>query len=157
MPQELLKSISGEDSVDIHRKGMAPLTGIRLPTRLMLLANELPAFQDPSGALECRLIVLKTNRSFYGKEDIHLTNKLLEELPAILNWAIEGLNRLRTRGHFPGVSSDIKMEAMLDCIPDGNRVRRIVISYGQPPGERSRRQKARRTNKSSRRSGRQKS
>ena len=49
--EEVLKSVSGEDAVDIHRKGLPPLTGIRLGVRLMVLANELPAFQDPSGAL----------------------------------------------------------------------------------------------------------
>lgn len=98
--EELLKSISGEDAVDIHRKGMPPLTGIRLPTRLMLLANELPAFRDPSGALDRRLIALETAQTFYGKEDIQMTTKLLKELPGILNWSIEGLKRLRERGHF---------------------------------------------------------
>jgi len=134
--EELLKSISGEDSVDIHRKGMAPLTGIRLSTRLMLLANELPAFHDPSGALERRLIVLKTERSFYGREDIHLTNKLLEELPGILNWAIEGLMRLWKRGHFR--KSVLNAEAILDNLPDRDRVRRIVISYERPRLERPR-------------------
>ena len=41
--EELLKSISGEDAVDIHRKGMPPLTGVRLPTRIVVLANEQPA------------------------------------------------------------------------------------------------------------------
>lgn len=99
--EEVLKSISGEDAVDIHRKGMPSLTGIKLPTRLMLLANECPAFHDPSGALDRRLIVLKTDQSFYGNEDIQLTNKLLKELPGILNWSIEGLKRLWRRGHFP--------------------------------------------------------
>lgn len=99
--EELLKSISGEDAVDIHRKGMPPLTGIKLPTRLMLLANEHPVFHDPSGALDRRLIVLKTDQTFFGHEDIELTNKLLTELPGILNWSIEGLKRLWRRGHFP--------------------------------------------------------
>lgn len=135
--EEVLKSISGEDSVDIHRKGMAPLVGLRLPTRLMLLANEHPAFHDPSGALERRLIVLRTEQSFYGKEDIHLTNKLIEELPGILNWAIEGLKRLWKRGRFPDKTT-LNADALLDNLPDRDRVRRIVISYDQPRPRRSR-------------------
>jgi len=98
--EELLKSVSGEDAVDIHRKGLPPLTGIRLGVRLMVLANELPAFQDPSGALGRRLITLRTARSFMGKEDVHLTDKLLAELPGILNWAIDGLCRLTAQGRF---------------------------------------------------------
>jgi putative DNA primase/helicase len=129
--EELLKSISGEDAMDVHRKGMAPLTGIRLPTRLMLLANELPAFHDPSGALRQRMIILRTERSFYGKEDIHLTNRLIEELPGILNWAIEGLARLWRRGHFPDKAPPVNAGAILDNLPDRNRVRKIVISYAK--------------------------
>jgi putative DNA primase/helicase len=127
--EELLKSISGEDSVDIHRKGIAPLNGVRMPTRLMLLANELPAFRDPSGALDRRLVVLKTDRTFLGKEDIRLTNKLLEELPGILNWAIEGLMRLWKRGHFPDSEAGIDADGILAHLPEPNRIRKIVITY----------------------------
>src|SRR5262249_22308844 len=38
--------------------------------------------------------------SWYGREDIRLTDKLLAEMPSILLWAIEGWRRLRDRGHF---------------------------------------------------------
>lgn len=145
--EELLKSISGEDSVDIQRKGMSPLVGIRLPTRLMLLANEPPAFHDPSGALERRLIVLRTEQSFYGREDIHLTKKLIGELPGILNWAIEGLKRLWKRGRFAD-KPVLNADAILDNLPERDRVRRIVISYDQPRRKRSRsRQRDRQTSR----------
>lgn len=98
--EELLKSVSGEDAVDIHRKGLPPLTGIRLTVRMMMLANELPAFHDPTGALDRRMITLRTSRSFFGVEDVSLTQKLLKELPGILNWAIEGMHRLTAEGRF---------------------------------------------------------
>ena len=48
--EELLKSISGEDAVDIHRKGLPPLTGVKLPTRIVIVSNDPPKFCDPSGA-----------------------------------------------------------------------------------------------------------
>jgi putative DNA primase/helicase len=73
-----------------------------------VVAYEVPAFHDPSGALKRRLIVLRTKQSFFGNEDIHLTNKLLKELPGILNWSIEGLKRLWSRGHFPHSASLVK-------------------------------------------------
>lgn len=139
--EELLKSISGEDAVDIQRKGMAPLTGIRLPTRLMMLANELPAFRDPSGALERRMLILKTHRSFLGKEDIRLTDKLMEELPGILNWAIEGLKRLRGRGHFRTSSTTVDLPDILPALPDSKRVRRIIVQYENPNRRRRRRRR----------------
>ena len=128
--EELLKSISGEDAVDIHRKGLPPLTGIRLPTRIVILANEQPAFHDPSGALQRRLLTLRTRQSFCGKEDITLTGKLLKELPGILNWAIEGWKRLHSRGRFESPENlSIDQKAILRAVPDGDRVSRIVVYY----------------------------
>ncbi len=71
-----------------------------LPTRFMILTNELPRLTDASGALTSRFIVLCLTISFYGREDITLTGKLLPELPGILNWGLDGYDRLRKRGHF---------------------------------------------------------
>jgi len=66
----------------------------------MILSNELPRLNDASGALASRFLVLPLRHSFYGKEDRTLTDRLLGELPGILNWAIEGWQRLQARGHF---------------------------------------------------------
>lgn len=129
--EEVLKSVSGEDAVDVHRKGLPPLTGIQLSARIMILANELPTFHDPSRALDSRLIVLRTTRSFLGVEDTTLTSKLIEELPGILNWAIAGLQRLTSRGRFDmSEQEDIDSEALLKALPERDRVRRIVVYYG---------------------------
>ena len=104
---ERLLSISGEDSLTLDRKFIEPWTG-RLPTRFLILTNELPRLADASGALASRFIVLKLTKSFYGREDQNLTDRLLTELPSILNWSIEGWERLRDRGHFvqPRSSAD---------------------------------------------------
>lgn len=96
---ERLLSISGEDSLTVDRKNLAPVTA-RLQARLMLLSNELPRITDASGALASRLIVLTLRESFYGREDRKLEEKLLEELPGILRWAIDGWERLQERGYF---------------------------------------------------------
>ncbi len=105
---ERLLSISGEDSITVDRKHIGAWTG-RLPTRFLLLTNELPRFADASGALASRLILLNLTESFYGREDLGLKARLLAELPGILNWSIEGWQRLRERGHFeqPKTSSDL--------------------------------------------------
>jgi putative DNA primase/helicase len=96
---ERLLSISGEDSITVDRKNMQPIT-LRLPTRFIILTNELPKLSDASGAIVSRVILLHTTRSFYGHEDHDLTDKLLAELPGILLWAIEGWRRIRERGQF---------------------------------------------------------
>lgn len=44
--------------------------------------------------------MLQLTNSFYGREDHGLTNRLLAELPGILNWSIDGWRRLHDRGHF---------------------------------------------------------
>jgi putative DNA primase/helicase len=96
---ERLLSISGEDAQTIDRKNLPHVT-CKLPVRFVVLTNELPRLNDPSGALVSRLIVLGLTESWYGKEDTKLTAGLLAELPGILLWAAEGLLRLRDRGYF---------------------------------------------------------
>jgi putative DNA primase/helicase len=98
---ERLLSISGEDSLTIDIKHRDPWTG-RLPTRIMILTNELPKLADSSSAMANRFIVLRLNQSFLGHEDTGLEQRLTTpaELSGILNWAIEGWKRLRARGRF---------------------------------------------------------
>jgi phage/plasmid-associated DNA primase len=81
------------------RKYLSPWTG-QLQVRFVILSNELPQFDERSGALAGRFIVLSLTRSFFGREDLELTKKLLAELPGILNWAIAGWTRLSRRGYF---------------------------------------------------------
>jgi putative DNA primase/helicase len=96
---ERLLSISGEDALSVPRKFREDVT-VKLPTRFVILTNEIPRLSDASGALTGRLIVLKLTRSFYGNEDTGLTERLLRELPGILLWSIAGWARLRNRGRF---------------------------------------------------------
>ncbi|MCG3180457.1 MAG: hypothetical protein BIFFINMI_02818 [Phycisphaerae bacterium] len=96
---ERLLCISGEDTLTIDRKHVGSVT-MKLPTRFMFLTNELPGASDASGALAGRFLVLRFTTSFYGREDIELTNKLLAELPGILLWALQGWQRLHARGRF---------------------------------------------------------
>jgi P4 family phage/plasmid primase-like protien len=96
---ERLLSISGEDTMTVARKFKSAWHG-RLMTRFIIITNELPSFSDGSGALASRFIALVLTKSFFGKEDPALTDKLATELPSILNWSIEGYRRLRRRGHF---------------------------------------------------------
>jgi putative DNA primase/helicase len=96
---ERLLSISGEDTITIDRKYRDPFTG-KLPTRIMVLTNELPRFTDASGALASRFVLVTMRESFYGRENPQLTDELLADSSAIFNWALAGLDRLRERGYF---------------------------------------------------------
>ena len=95
---ENLLRISGEDALSIDRKNISAWTG-KLPTRFVLASNELPAFTDSSAALANRFMLFSFTQSFLGREDHGLTNRLLKELPAIVLWALDGLERLQERGY----------------------------------------------------------
>ncbi len=130
---EALLSISGEDTVTIDRKHRAPWTG-KLPTRLMLLSNELPRLPDQSGALASRFLVWRFTKSFLGNEDLGLDARLAAELPSILLWAIEGWKRLRTRGHFlqPKSGTDLVDQMRDISSPVGAFVReRCIVEPGR--------------------------
>ena len=71
-----------------------------LPTRLILLTNELPRLTDMSGALAGRMLLLPLTQNWYGREDLTLLDRLCCELPGILLWAIRGWQRLRDQGRF---------------------------------------------------------
>ncbi len=107
-----LKSISGEDPQSIERKYLLNWNG-KLDARIWLIANHPLKFHDKSGALAARFIVIQTQKSFIGEEDPHLLEKLQPELPGILNWAIQGLQRLRARGRFVAPDSSLPMLALM--------------------------------------------
>ena len=96
---ERLLAISGEDCLSIPRKYLTDYTA-KLSVRFLVLSNELPRLADSSGALASRFVIMTMTNSFFGKEDPALTTKLLAELPGILNWSIEGWQRLQGRGYF---------------------------------------------------------
>jgi putative DNA primase/helicase len=96
---ERLLAISGRGALTIDRKFIDAWTG-NLPTRFVLISNELPRLTDSSGALASRLVILRLTKSFYGVEDMGLFDRLKAELPGILLWAIQGWRRLRDRGYF---------------------------------------------------------
>ena len=108
---ERLLCISGEDMLTIDRKHTTSVT-MKLPTRFMFLTNEFPRLNDASGALAGRFVILRLTESFYGREDTNLSDRLFDELPGILNWAIEGWRRLRERGYFvlPASVKDVVQE-----------------------------------------------
>lgn len=96
---ENLLRISGGDVVSFNRKYKRAWTGT-LRARFFGMTNEIPSLDDSSGALVNRFVPMPMYESFLGREDTTLTRRMMQELPAILNWSIKGRRRLLTRGHF---------------------------------------------------------
>jgi putative DNA primase/helicase len=102
---ERLLSISGEDTLTVNRKYRDQWTG-KLPSRLHVISNELPKLGDASTAIVGRIVLLPLSLSWLGKEDHSLESKLHAELPGILNWSLDGLERLVDNdGRFSRVES----------------------------------------------------
>jgi putative DNA primase/helicase len=94
----------------------------------MLLSNEIPKLPDESGALPSRQLVWHFKQSFYGREDLGLDKRLWAELPSILLWAIEGWQRLNSRGYFvqPKAGDGIVNQMMDIASPMGAFVNEFV-------------------------------
>jgi putative DNA primase/helicase len=126
---ERLLSIIGEAPLTVDRKNKEPLT-VKLPTRIMMSANELLQFPDEVGAMQTRMLVLVFTKSFVGREkrDEEFKDLFLAELPGILNWALAGLRRLNEAGgrFTPPVDSQEVTEELRDA---GNQVRPFVRDH----------------------------
>jgi putative DNA primase/helicase len=105
---EKVLSITGEDSQTINRKFLPPIT-MRLPTRFVILSNEIPKLSEASGALVGRAIILEMTKSYLDREDRELDNNLSKELPGILLWALEGWKRFRERGYLVQPDSGVPL------------------------------------------------
>ena len=59
-----------------------------------MLSNELPKLGDASTAIVGSIVLLLLSHSWLGREDHELEPALHAELTGILNWALDGLQRL---------------------------------------------------------------
>lgn len=118
---ERLLTISGEGRIDVDRKHRDILTA-RLPVRFVVATNELPRLSDASGALARRWCLLRLTKSFLGKEDKELRDRLLGELSGVFNWAVAGWTRLQAQGRFT------EPKSAADLVDDLN-------ATGSPVGE----------------------
>jgi putative DNA primase/helicase len=126
---ERLLSISGEDLITIDRKYKDQWTG-KLPTRFMLISNELPRFPDASGAIATRFVVMQLEESFLGREDRGLDAKLRAELTGILTWALEGLDRIIRQPFTISKASDEAVRDLQDLVSPTSAFVRDLCARG---------------------------
>jgi putative DNA primase/helicase len=141
---ERLLTISGGDMSTVHRKNKTALE-VQLPTRFLLVSNELFALKDAATALVSRTIPLTFSRSWLGQEDLGLGARLTtpQELTSILNWCLVGLDRLHRQGRFTmpegaeetlaeleGLASPVKAWARENCDLGPEFSDRLEALYG---------------------------
>ena len=99
---EALKSITSGDPIQIEHKFQKPFT-TRLTAKLLFAMNSLPEPKDKTFAFYRRLVLVPFKTKFVDnpregtnemKRNPKIEEGLLEELPGILSWCIEGLKRL---------------------------------------------------------------
>jgi P4 family phage/plasmid primase-like protien len=125
-----LKSIVAGEPIDADGKNKDPISFLPY-VRLVGATNELPPLKDFSEGFRRRAIILAFNRIFNTKEqDRHREKFLLEELPGILVWAVNGLKRLMKNNAFtiPTTSQD----ALDKYIHDSNPVQQFAHEKLKP-------------------------
>lgn len=95
---ESLLGIIGEDTFSVERKNLPNWTG-KLPTRFMVASNDPLHVLDTSGALESRMLIVRLDKSHTGQEDYTLYDRIVQELPQIVRWSLDGLQRLEDNGN----------------------------------------------------------
>lgn len=115
---ERLLSISGEDSMDINPKGKACYTA-DLKCKIMLAANILADFDDPTGALLSRFLFVETKVSHAENPDTKLLDKILTEQNEITWWFLRGLRRLLKNGRYTEPKNRLRtqFEAQSNAVP----------------------------------------
>ena len=93
------KSITGGDALDYHVIYKGTKTSV-FKTRFVLSTNNMPEFVDASGALVARMLVFPFTKSFVGREDYGLKDRLHKEIAGVAQWALDGLKRLQRNGRF---------------------------------------------------------
>jgi len=115
------KMLTGEDTLwaDVkHKEGF----DFRNHAKLIFSANELPRTRDTTLAFFRRWIIIEFPNIFTGEdEDPTLPDSIMteEEMSGLLNWALEGLKRLREQGGFSKTETieDVKSEWILRTDP----------------------------------------
>jgi len=98
------KMLTGGDLITAEKKFKNPFQFVNF-AKLIFSANKIPYTNDDSIAFYRRWIIIKFNQQFkpeLGNCDPKILDKITmpEELSGILNWALEGLERLQKQGHF---------------------------------------------------------
>ena len=107
--EDFKKIVTGEE-ITSNDKYEAPFDFTPF-CKMVLSANKFPRITDYSSAFYNRLALIPCERVFKPEErNLNLREQLLDELPGILNWAMEGLQRLSKRGKFEEV--DFMKEAL---------------------------------------------
>jgi putative DNA primase/helicase len=95
----LLKDLTGRDSITARGLFEKRLTTFVPQFTLWLVGNSKPQIRDTSGGMWRRVRLVHFGQPIAADErDPQLGDKLRLELPGVLNWALDGLQRVQAQG-----------------------------------------------------------
>ena len=107
-----LKSYTGSDTITIDKKYKEPLS-IKPTAKLIFGCNDITKFRDRSNGIYRRMVVLPMNVVIEeADKDYSILDKLANELPGVMNWALDGLRKLHNNGY--NISETIDMKAIVE-------------------------------------------
>lgn len=96
------KEVVAGDSVKVEKKNEQPIS-INPTAKHLFAANTLPKASIDDDAFFRRILLVSFPDTVPREDrDPRLADKLTDELPGILNWALDGLDRLVEQGRFTG-------------------------------------------------------
>ena len=96
----IFKSVTGGDAIKVEAKGK-DIKALVFKGLVIIACNDLPYIADDKGEhIYRRMYIVPCTHTIEEKErDPNILDKMLQELPAIVNWAIEGLHRLKDNNY----------------------------------------------------------
>lgn len=127
-----LKSLVAGDLMTFERKYRDPVEA--LPTsKIVITTNAAPRFSDRTWGLWRRLLLVNFQRVIPRERQIrNLADELKQELPGILNWAIDGLHSLNAKGFIIPAAHEQLLEQYRQ---DSDPARAFLIEHYQPGQE----------------------
>jgi P4 family phage/plasmid primase-like protien len=124
----VIKRLTGDDRLTVNRKNRQAAT-MQPGVKLIFATNTLPRFTDKSSGMWRRLIAMPFDVVIpLEEQNEQLSSELEAELPGILNWAIEGLQRLLQDGFSEcRVCRRVQEQHRHDCDPLAQFVDELVV------------------------------
>lgn len=96
----IFKSVTGGDVIKVEAKGK-DIKALVFKGLVLIACNDLPYIADDKGEhIYRRMYIVPCTHTIEEKErDPDILDKMIKELPAIVNWAIEGLHRLKANNY----------------------------------------------------------
>lgn len=96
----IFKSVTGGDVIKVEAKGK-DIKALVFKGLVIIACNDLPYIADDKGEhIYRRMYIVPCTHTIEEKErDPNILDKMIQELPAIVNWAIEGLHRLKANNY----------------------------------------------------------